>query len=140
MNHQQFRQTVRADRLLYAFRSRIKTKTEKLEESEKRYGRKVVSLLDEVIHDLECVSSNILRHSAIMKSNTDSLLIAILKAKHYLWRENVYMSVLIRTTPCPPMINSVAFWAGGIMAKGRKNSVGSRLSSGWVLPTAGFIR
>ncbi|ECN5820947.1 hypothetical protein GT147_004541 [Salmonella enterica] len=109
---------------IYAFRSRIKTKTEKLEESEKRYGRKVVSLLDEVIHDLECVSSNTLHYSAVMKSNTDSLLITILKARHYQWRENVYMSVLGRTNTMPTDDKFSCFLGWWYYGEGKKKFSG----------------
>lgn len=86
---------------IYTFRQRINNRTEKLKASEKRLGKKVVGLLDDAIHEIEKLNTDVRHYSEIMQRNTDSILITILKAIHYQWREKVYMSVLSRTNTIP---------------------------------------
>ncbi|ELD4018951.1 CZB domain-containing protein [Salmonella enterica] len=86
---------------IYAFRKRIKNKIEKIDGSGKQYCKNIIKLLDEVLHELVGVSDNISHYSGLMRNNTDSLLITILKARHYQWREKVYMSVLGKTNTIP---------------------------------------
>ncbi|ECG5644774.1 hypothetical protein E1K64_24195, partial [Salmonella enterica subsp. enterica serovar Poona] len=86
---------------MYSLRSRLSRKSEKMSGREKRYALKVVMLLDELISDAEAMSRNILLYSGMMRGATDSLLMTILKAVHYQYREQVYMAVMDRTAPFP---------------------------------------
>ncbi|EBY2753562.1 hypothetical protein DVF53_23540 [Salmonella enterica subsp. enterica serovar Kottbus] len=93
--------TTRTVNRMYSLRARIQHKAEKLDGREKRYAGKVVSLLDDIIRETEDMSCNILHYTGVMRGATDNLLMTILKAVHYQWRERVYLSVMDRTIPFP---------------------------------------
>ncbi|HAT1681625.1 TPA: hypothetical protein I8Y21_002289 [Klebsiella oxytoca] len=86
---------------VWALRQRISRKTEQLAGREKRYGKKVVSLLDDIITETESLDRQVLHYTGVMKGATDSLLMTILKAAHYQWRERVYLSVISRSNTLP---------------------------------------
>ncbi|HDP0317320.1 TPA: CZB domain-containing protein [Salmonella enterica subsp. enterica serovar Concord] len=93
--------TVHTLNRVYSLKKRISHKTEGLTGREKRYGKRIVSMLDDIICETENMDKQLLHFTGVMKGATDSLLMTILKAAHYQWRDRVYISVMsgVNTVP-----------------------------------------
>ncbi|OQM38972.1 hypothetical protein BZK42_27330 [Citrobacter braakii] len=86
---------------IYSLRGRIKTKSSSLTAREKRYGKLVVNLLDDLMTYTTDLQDSVSRSAGLMDMSASSLQLTVLKAVHYQWRERVYMSVLNKTNTIP---------------------------------------
>lgn len=86
---------------IYSLRRRIETKSRSLSAREKRYGKLVVGLLDDLMIYTTYMQDSVSRLAGLMDMSASSLQLTVLKAVHYQWRERVYMSVLNKTNTIP---------------------------------------
>ncbi|HAF2163491.1 TPA: hypothetical protein G8N56_005116 [Salmonella enterica] len=86
---------------IYSLRGRIKTKIISLPSREKRYGKQVINLLDDLMKYTTEMQDFVFSSANIMDISANSLQLTVLKAVHYQWRERVYMSVLNKTNTIP---------------------------------------
>lgn len=86
---------------IYSLQGRIKTKSRSLSLREKRYGKLVVNLLDDLMVYTTDMQDFMSHSAGLMDMSANSLQLTVLKAVHYQWRERVYMSVLNKTNTIP---------------------------------------
>ncbi len=79
---------------MYSLRGRLKNKLGTLTPRERRYGNKVIALLNGLIEDNEKIQGRMTVSANTIRCTAYSLQVTVLKAIHYQWRERVYMSVL----------------------------------------------
>ncbi|EDM3692494.1 hypothetical protein CSM81_23590 [Salmonella enterica subsp. enterica serovar Infantis] len=86
---------------LHALRIRLKNKILKSEVNERHLLRKVATLMDTLSEQALKIQQDALLSAELTDTAANSLLITVLKAHHYQWREKVYMSVLTRSHNIP---------------------------------------
>jgi hypothetical protein len=79
---------------MYSLRGRLKNKLGTLTPRERRYGKKMIALLDGLIEENEKIQGKLTVSANTIRCTAYSLQVTVLKAIHYQWRERVYMSVL----------------------------------------------
>ncbi|HGB5310779.1 TPA: CZB domain-containing protein, partial [Salmonella enterica subsp. enterica serovar Poona] len=79
---------------MYSLRGRLKNKLGTLTPRERRYGKKVIALLDGLIEKNEKIQGKLGVSANTIRCTAYSLQVTVLKAIHYQWREKVYMSVM----------------------------------------------
>ncbi|EAA7556296.1 hypothetical protein FZH48_23615 [Salmonella enterica] len=79
---------------MYSLRGRLKNKLGTLTPREKRYGNKVIALLNGLIEKNEKIQGKLTVSANTIRCTAYSLQVTVLKAIHYQWHERVYMSVL----------------------------------------------
>ncbi|EBY8644605.1 hypothetical protein D6S17_24200 [Salmonella enterica subsp. enterica serovar Java] len=85
----------------YVLRKRLNLKIPSLSAREKRYGKQVIKLLDDLMEYTTDMQNSVSRSAGTMDVSAGSLQVTVLKAVHYQWRERVYMSVLNKTNTIP---------------------------------------
>ncbi len=86
---------------MHSLRERIKTKIPSLSKKEKRYGKKIVTIIDHLMRETTGIQNSVQHSANIMAVSAGSLQITVLKAVHYQWRERVYMALLNKTNTIP---------------------------------------
>lgn len=81
---------------LYTFKKGLEGKLKNTVGSEKRYKSKLIGMLDELVISTQRTYEMAASSHDLMNTTANSLLMAILKAVHYQWRERIYMSVISR--------------------------------------------
>ncbi|OQM38987.1 hypothetical protein BZK42_27255 [Citrobacter braakii] len=79
---------------MYSLRGRLNNKLGTLTPRERRYGNKVIALLNGLIDENEKIQGKLTVSANTIRCTAYSLQVTVLKAIHYQWRERVYMSVL----------------------------------------------
>lgn len=79
---------------MYSLQTRLKNKMNTLTPREKRYGKKVISLLNGLIEENERIQGRMVVSARVIRCMAYSLQLNVLKVLHYQWREKVYMSIL----------------------------------------------
>ncbi|EGN2452273.1 hypothetical protein IIF46_004530 [Salmonella enterica] len=79
---------------LYRYRKNLEKRIQQAGISKSADEKKLLSLVNALNAEVEEIRQSTIISSKVMKSSADSLLMIILKAQHYQWRELVYMSAL----------------------------------------------
>lgn len=86
---------------LYQYRKKLEKRIQQVGSSKSTNERKMLTLVNELGSEVERIQISTVISSKVIKSSADSLLMTILKAQHYQWREHVYMSALSQINIIP---------------------------------------
>ncbi|NIH31749.1 CZB domain-containing protein [Hafnia paralvei] len=79
---------------LYKYRKKLEKRIQQAGTSKSADEKKLLSLVSMLNAQVEEIRQSTIISSKLMKTSADSLLMIILKAQHYQWRELMYMSAL----------------------------------------------
>ncbi|EGF9691576.1 hypothetical protein IDR12_000399 [Salmonella enterica] len=86
---------------LYKYRKRLEKRIQQAGASNNTNEKKMLSLVNALSAEVEDIQLSTIISSKFIKFSADSLLMTILKAQHYQWRELVYMSALSQNNNIP---------------------------------------